>query len=124
VTVRQKRSWKRHGAILALLSIALQFFLTFDHVHLEDILGQGPFDPTAVVQFAAPHSPAIDQTADAADSCPLCASIMLAGSLLIPDVPSLAPAGFIVLPPSPLPSLPSVTASRYLRAPSRAPPIA
>jgi hypothetical protein len=110
--------------VLALLSIALQLFVTFDHVHLEDILGQGPFDPTAVMQMSAPHANGVMQDADAADSCPLCASIMLAGSYLIPDGPALAPAGFVVVARQVKPAVFAARSPRYLRAPTRAPPAA
>ena len=118
------RATRRLGSLLALLSIALQLFLTFSHVHLEDILGRGPFDPATRISLLAPHAADASQDADAAESCPLCASIMLAGSLLIPDAPTLRPAGFVTLATALPATRPVPSPPRYLRAPTRAPPSA
>src|SRR5205809_440833 len=81
---------KRHGSVLALIALALQIVLTFDHVHLH---GAATRSHAAITQSAG-----LDQTksqtpapipADNDDYCAVCASIFLASSSFAPVPPQL-----------------------------------
>lgn len=81
------RTPRRLTGWLALFALALQFAVAFDHVHREDFAGL----LTAGVARAA----ATDQ-APAGDpghnhlTCDICATVHLAGTLLVPAPPPLA----------------------------------
>ena len=86
-------SWvsrRRFGSYLALAGLALQFILSFGHVHL-DHLSSG----SAAVTVATTHvpgsrpSPAQHPANDADDYCAICASIYLASTSFLPDAPQL-----------------------------------
>src|SRR4029077_3258586 len=69
---------KRHGSVLALIALALQIVLAFDHVHLH---GLPQNHHAAIVQCTAmaqtaPQMPA-QNPADDDDYCAVCASIFL-----------------------------------------------
>jgi hypothetical protein len=87
---------KRHGSVLALIALALQIVLAFDHVHLH---GVGQNSPAATMQHSAmaqtaPQTPA-QNPADDNDYCAVCASIFLASSSFAPAPPQLPmPTGF------------------------------
>jgi hypothetical protein len=81
---------KRHGSVLALIALALQIVLAFDHVHLH---GVGQNSPAATMQHSAmaqtaPQTPA-PIPADNDDYCAVCASIFLASSSFAPAPPQL-----------------------------------
>jgi hypothetical protein len=82
---------RRHGSVLALIALALQIVLAFDHVHLH---GLARNSPAATMQHAAmaqtaPQAPA-QNPADDDDYCAVCASIFLASSAFAPP-PSQLP---------------------------------
>jgi hypothetical protein len=87
---------KRYGVVLALIALALQIALAFDHVHLR-VVGQG--SPAAFSQHAAsaqtaPHAPAQFPN-DQDGYCAVCASIALASSAFTAAPPQLpVPATF------------------------------
>ena len=87
---------KRHGSVLALIALALQIVLAFDHVHLH---GLPQNSHAAIVQHTAmaqtaPQMPAQNR-GDDGDYCALCASIFLASSAFAPAPPQLLlPATF------------------------------
>jgi hypothetical protein len=87
---------RRHGAVLALIALALQIVVAFGHVHLHAI-AQSPHATSA--QHAAladtkSHAPA-RIPADNDDYCAICASIFLASSAFAPAPPELlVPANF------------------------------
>lgn len=87
---------RRHGAVLALIALALQIAVTFGHVHLR-ALAQNPH--TISAQRAAladtkSHAPA-QIPADNDDYCAICASIFLASSAFAPAPPQLlVPANY------------------------------
>jgi hypothetical protein len=86
---------RQHGAVLALIALALQIAVAFGHVHLH-ALAQSP---RASAQRAAladtkSHAPA-QIPADNDDYCAICASIFLASSAFAPPPPQLlVPANF------------------------------
>jgi hypothetical protein len=90
--------YKRHGAYLALLALALQIVLSFGHVDLGGIIGPAHLtlagEQNTVVTQAAQPGPA--QTGDDGDSyCPICASIFLVSNSFISEPPKLPmPDGF------------------------------
>jgi hypothetical protein len=83
---------KRHGAVLALIALALQIVLAFDHVHLHGVAQNAPAAITHSVGLADKNSqtPAPIR-GDNDDYCPLCASIFLASSAFAPTPPQLPP---------------------------------
>jgi hypothetical protein len=98
---------KRHGALLALAALALQFVLAFGHVHLNDVhLNNvhpnlaGASRPASaashnnVLAQASPQAPAQNPGGDD-DYCAICASIFLASTSFTPAPPALpVPLGF------------------------------
>jgi hypothetical protein len=81
---------KRHGSVLALIALALQIVLAFNHVHLHGLAQNSPaatMRHTAMAQ-TAPQTPA-QNPADDNDYCAVCASIFLASSSFAPAPPQL-----------------------------------
>jgi hypothetical protein len=86
---------KRHGAVLALIALALQIVLAFGHVHLH-AAAQNPHATSTRVALAdtKSHAP-LQIPADNDDYCAICASIFLASSAFAPPPPQLlVPANF------------------------------
>ena len=119
------RRHRRHGAVLALIALALQIAVAFGHVHLP-VLAQNlhatSAQPTALADTKS-HAPA-QIPADNDDYCAICASIFLASSAFAPAPPQLlAPANFQRVEHS-LKSARPLTHSLRLAFRSRAPPVA
>ena len=119
------RRHRRHGAVLALIALALQIAVTFGHVHLS-ALAQNPHATSAqraALAETKSHAPA-QIPADNEDYCAICASIFLASSAFAPAPPQLlVPANFQRVEHF-LKSARSVSDSRRLAFRSRAPPVA
>jgi hypothetical protein len=81
---------KRHGSVLALIALALQIVLAFDHVHLHGLAQNSPAATTQHTAMAqtVPQTPA-QNPADDNDYCAVCASILLASSSFAPAPPQL-----------------------------------
>lgn len=85
----RRRSVHRLGSVLALLALALQFVLSFDHFHPED------FFPSAAAEMqaggsSAPERP--DPVLPSHDDCAICLSMaMIGASALPPPVAATAP---------------------------------
>jgi len=74
---------RRHGAVLALIALALQVVLTFGHVHLRGLGGSS--HRVIAASLAHPPLQAPPQTpSDNDDYCAICASIFLASSAFAP----------------------------------------
>jgi hypothetical protein len=87
---------KRHGAVLALIALALQIALTFSHVHLRGLAGGSQRAIAEQVRLAhlPPQAPA-QNPGDNDDYCAICASIFLASGAFTPPPPQLlVPAHF------------------------------
>jgi len=90
--------YRRHGACLALLALALQMVLSFGHVDLGGIVGRTQLtlaskQNTVVTQ--APQPGPAQTSGDDDGYCPICASIFLVSSSLVSESPKLAvPDGF------------------------------
>jgi hypothetical protein len=82
--------------LLALFALACQFLLSFGHVHLLGSFNGGP--PTwAAAADGGDSSPAISPSSPRkspaglpGDFCAICASINLAGTLVVPESPVIA----------------------------------
>jgi hypothetical protein len=114
---------KRHGAVLALIALALQIVLAFDHVHLHNVAQNAPAAITHSVSLADRNSqtPAPIR-GDKDDYCPVCASIFLASSAFAPPPPQLPlPAKFQRVEHS-FNAASTVVESQRLAFRSRAPP--
>ena len=90
--------YRRHGAYLALLALALQIELSFGHVDLGGIIGPTPLTLTGkqntVVTQAAQPGP-VKTSGDGDSYCPICASIFLVSSSFVSEPPKLpVPDGF------------------------------
>jgi len=75
-----------------LFALAVQFALSFGHVHVDDLSGHAP----AQIETSGTAAPASSDTPKHADGhCAICAIIHLAGALVPAIVPSLPlPAAF------------------------------
>jgi hypothetical protein len=101
------RSSRRGAAWLALFALACQFVISFGHVHLGRLNDAAPAWVDSAdaghISSALPASPRKHPTELPADSCAICASIALAGALLIPvSAIVLAPSFFVRISPRPL----------------------
>jgi hypothetical protein len=81
---------RRHGALLALAALVLQFLLSFGHVHLHGVAQSAPAAITHSTALVDKNSrtPAPIPT-DTDDYCAICASIFLASSAFSPAPPQL-----------------------------------
>lgn len=90
----RRQGLRRRGGWLALAALALQLVLSFGHIHASEVmtllgLTPGHGGASAIVfadrQHGAPGSqdPADDAAAEGA--CAICASMVLAGNLLLPE---------------------------------------
>jgi hypothetical protein len=87
---------RRHGAVLALIALALQVVLTFGHVHLRGLGGSSHRIIARQASLAHPPLQAPGRIpSDDDDYCAICASIFLASSAFAPAPPQLlVPANF------------------------------
>jgi hypothetical protein len=86
------RRYVRRGAGVALLALALQLVLSFGHVHLDGLAGSGPAQAGISVSATANDAGTPSDTGHhpgANDFCAICATISLAGSLLLPQLAHL-----------------------------------
>ena len=82
---------RRHGALLALIALALQIVVAFGHVHLHGLAQNSHATSAAqcaVLADTKSHAPA-QIPADNNDYCAICASIFLASSAFAPAPPEL-----------------------------------
>ena len=119
------------GGGLALFALALQFWLSFAHIHPEDIYGPAKLPLSSAAQIASPAGsvakllPAKHVSHHSNDICAICATIYLLNSSAAPRAPQLQPLSLTSQPADHF----FRTAALFIaerRAPfqSRAPPIA
>jgi hypothetical protein len=92
------RANSRLGGRLALFALAVQFFLSFAHIHPEDVYGSLKAPSVAhSVSFATAdreHFAASDQSAPSADDlCAICVSVSLLGNSFAAQSPKLPSPG-------------------------------
>jgi hypothetical protein len=94
---------RRCGVYLALAALALQFALSFGHVHRHDIVDPNAFPNLAYTKIdvlAGAHAPAKLEVskqlpsglADDDGACPICLSTLLLSTSFIPDAPRYSPS--------------------------------
>jgi len=120
------RLHRRHGALLALIALALQIVVAFGHVHLHGSAQNSHARSAAqraVLADAKSNVPA-QIPADNDDYCAICASIFLASSAFAPAPPQLlVPTNFQRVGHC-FNAARSVAESLWLAFRSRAPPVA
>ncbi len=99
--MRWFRSNRAGGGWLALFALACQLVLAFGHVHLGNATSSLGSVYSAALSISAvaaddhaaanPSSPQKKPNGAVDDFCALCASINLAGTLVVPDAPAINP---------------------------------
>jgi hypothetical protein len=124
------RAYRTFGGRLALLALALQFYLSFAHIHPEDIYGPANVPLSSAAQIALPATAAsssltADHTASQPDDiCAICATIYLLGSSSVPAAPLVSPVALTWQPARHFIRVTDIfSAPRRAAFQSRAPPI-
>jgi hypothetical protein len=125
------RAYRKFGGSLALFALALQAYLSFAHIHPDDIWGAvgGSLDTAETVVLPAAESarsiPA-DQPWYSGDAlCPICETMSFLSTSFTPEAPQVAPPALVAQPIEH-----SAVVAAFFIAPrraafqSRAPPIA
>jgi hypothetical protein len=78
---------------LALLALAVQFVVSFGHIHREDIFGSARAAPSVAVPVAdaSQPSPGNHPAKHSDDYCAICATISLLGHSFVAAAPALPP---------------------------------
>ena len=125
------RAYRKFGGRLALFALALQFYLSFAHIHPDDIYGPvgQALSVAETVNLPAAESfksiPAGQPWYSGDALCPICETIYFLSNSFTPTAPTILPLTFTSRPAQHL----AVHAALFIasrRAPfqSRAPPIA
>jgi hypothetical protein len=91
------RGNRTFGSRLALFALVLQFWLSFAHIHPEDIYGPAKLPLWSAAQIASPPAdaakllPAKHVSQHGNDICAICATIYLLNSSATPQAPQLQP---------------------------------
>jgi len=91
------RTNRTFGGRLALFALALQFCLSFAHIHPEDIYGPAKLPLSSAAQIGSPSADATKLLAakrvshHGNDICAICATIYLLGSSATPKAPQVQP---------------------------------
>jgi hypothetical protein len=91
------RTNRTFGGRLALFALALQFWLSFAHIHPEDLYGPANVPLSSAAQIASLSTDAtkfrpIERTSRLGDDiCAICATIYLLNSSSAPQAPQLEP---------------------------------
>jgi hypothetical protein len=114
---------------LALFALALQFCLSFAHIHPEDIYGPAKLPLSSGAQIASASAdvaklrPAERASHHGNDICAICATMYLLGSSATPQVPQLQPVTLQSRPAEHfIPAAALFVAARRAPFQSRAPP--
>ena len=95
--MRWVRVKRKFGGYLALFALALQFYLSFAHIHPEDIYGPAKLPLSSAAQISSPPGnatkllPAKHASRHGNDICAICATIYLLNSSPAPQAPQLQP---------------------------------
>jgi Protein of unknown function (DUF2946) len=118
------RYGNRFGTWLALFALAVQFAVSFGHVHVDGIRAVGSASAIVVRQTPTAQSLPLPQPADKDDYCAICASIYLAANSFVP-APPLLPVPLIAAAIDHIDrGAATFVAPRRLAFQSRAPPLA
>jgi len=124
------RANKTFGGGLALFALALQFYLSFAHIHPEDIYGPAKLPLSSAAQIASPPPDATKLLPERAshhgnDICAICATIYLLNSSPAPQAPQLQPVALNSRPAEHFVRAAALfVAGRHAPFQSRAPPSA
>jgi len=125
------RAHRKFGGRLALLALALQFYLSFGHIHPEDIYGSANASLSDAAEIVLPASHAgksltTDHAANESDDiCAICATMYLLGTSSVPEAPQVLPVALITRPAKHFIRIAdAVIAPRRAPFQSRAPPSA
>lgn len=98
------RSSRRPFAWVALFTLALQFYLSFGHIHPDDIYGPVGGLLTVAETVALPSAESVrsipaDQLQDDNDAlCPICATMYFLSTSFTAEVPQVLPLPFVARP--------------------------
>lgn len=129
--MRWFRAYRKFGGHLALFALALQFYLSFAHIHPDDIYG--PVGQSLLVAETAnlPAAESLksipsDQPWYSGDAlCPICETIYFLGTSFTPAAPQVLPLTFASRPAEHSAVRPALfVAPRRAPFQSRAPPLA
>ena len=84
------RANRRIGAAVALFALALQLVLSFGHVHPNKSALLAPVAAIAATAADGGTSPDHQRRSGTDDFCAICATISLAGNLLLPEASAVA----------------------------------
>lgn len=98
------RAYRKLGGRLALFALALQFYLSFAHIHPDDIYG--PVGASLMVAEAAVLPPAESLQPIPSDQpwyntdglCPICETMYFLGASFVPEAPQILPLPFVSRP--------------------------
>lgn len=127
--MRWFRANSKFGGRLALMALALQFYLSFGHIHPEDIYGSARLSLSAATPAALPAASLRSLPTDTVaklpdDVCAICATMYLLGNTFVAEPPRL-PSPPTATATGPLPQRQAVfIAPRRTPFQSRAPPLA
>ncbi len=111
----------RRAAWLALFALFVQFALSFGHIHTEDFLPQSAASVTGPALPGSSGGPLPEGLAH--EACAICASMHLAGALVLPEPIRLTAPAFIGETIAPLDSPFIFVAAPYRLFRTRAPPV-
>jgi hypothetical protein len=125
------RSNRRPSAWVALFALALQLYLSFGHIHADDIYGPVGESLTVAEAVVLPSAESVrsipaDQAwyGDDAGLCPICETMYFLSTSFTPQVPQVLPSLFVARPVEhPAAVTVSFIAPRRAAFQSRAPPI-
>jgi hypothetical protein len=92
--MRFVRAHQTSGAWLSLAALLVQFVVSFAHVHREDLIPVLPEGVLSAAQLdpSLPNGSRSPAPTTDHDFCTICASIALAGSLILPQPPAVVVA--------------------------------
>jgi len=124
--MRWFRSRARWGAYAALFALALQFVLSFGHVHADQFVRPAAASASHAAMASSDGAPAGPAHPDglADDFCAICSLINLAGTIVPSAAPPLPAPILAGRTPVDLAVTPTLTASLHALFQARAPPTA
>jgi hypothetical protein len=125
------RTHRKFGGLVTLFALAVQFYLSFGHIHPEDIYGPAEVTLPAGAEIKLPAAqvlraiPADQLLGGAGELCPICEAMYFLATSSVPTVPQIAPITFAMrLVEHLFGTEAPVIASRRAPFQSRAPPSA
>jgi hypothetical protein len=98
------RAYRKFGGRLALFALALQFYLSFAHIHPDDIYGPVGGSLTAAEAVALPSAQSVraipaDEPWYSGDAlCPICETTYFLSTSFNPEAPQILPSPFLARP--------------------------